>query len=150
MKFRYSGPVSIEHLNTRKTGDEDDRVLAVDVKMRATMSAAESLGRFAPELADALFTDIGAVSNLMLGPITFAHELEHYRIDSDAGRFTGCRLRKFSVTPKDGRETIVTFTASFEPTADEFARLAEDLADEIDVTIQPEDGELDLNNEGTK
>lgn len=31
-QFRYSGPITVTHLNTRKEGDEDDKVLSVDVK----------------------------------------------------------------------------------------------------------------------
>ena len=98
-QFRYSGPITVTHLNTRKEGDEDDKVLSVDVKFEARMSSGEVFGRFAPELRHDLFTDIGAVRNAMLGPITFAHQLEHYRIASDLATFTGCRLRKFSARP---------------------------------------------------
>lgn len=75
-QFRYSGPITVTHLNTRKEGDEDDKVLSVDVKFEARMSSGEVFGRFAPELHHDLFTDIGAVRNAMLGPITFAHQLE--------------------------------------------------------------------------
>lgn len=143
-QFRYSGPITVTHLNTRKEGDEDDKVLSVDVKFEARMSSGEVFGRFAPELHHDLFTDIGAVRNAMLGPITFAHQLEHYRIASDLATFTGCRLRKFSAQPADTWAATVTFTASFQPMASEVARLAEYLADEITVTIEPENGELDL------
>lgn len=71
-QFRYSGPITVTHLNTRKEGDEDDKVLSVDVKFEARMSSGEVFGGFAPELHHDLFTDIGAVRNAMLGPITFA------------------------------------------------------------------------------
>lgn len=145
MKFRYSGPVRITHLKTRKEGGEDeDKVLAVDIKLEAKMPAELILGRFFPEVQEAIFTDIGAVRQPMLGPLAFLHELENYQIDCDAAVLTSCRLRKFAVQPRDGRETTVTFVASFKPSADEVARLAEYLVDEIHARIEPEDGELEF------
>ena len=42
-QFRYSGPITVTHLNTRKEGDEDDKVLSVDVKFEARMPAARQL-----------------------------------------------------------------------------------------------------------
>lgn len=143
-KFRFNGPATVLHLNTRKTGDEDDRVLSVDVKFSAKMTSRDIIGKFAPELHDALFTDIGAARNEMLGPLTFAHELAHYRITSDLATFTGCTIRKFSVEPADVFAAVVTFVAAFQPSSTDVAKLAEYLTDEIEITIEPENGELDL------
>ena len=42
-KFDFLGPVQIKHLNIRKQGAEDSRVLAVDVKVHAQMVSADLL-----------------------------------------------------------------------------------------------------------
>lgn len=134
----YSGQASIEHLNTRKVGDDDARELAVDVKLAIKADAAALLCFADATLLAALFLPGGAVRNTMLGPVTFTNELENYRIETVGSAFAGVKLRKFAITAKDGYRLSVTFTASFAPSADEIARLAEYLDDEVSVRIEPE------------
>lgn len=143
MKFNFRGYAELLHINARKEGPDEDKVLAADVKMRATGTSA-ILDFFMPELAGAVFTNIGAVRNEMLGPLTFTHELEHYRLEIFGDQVSGCRVKKFSLEPKDTNQIALTFQVSFQPSGDEVARLAEYLQDEIEIRLEPEDGELDL------
>lgn len=143
----YRGQASIEHLNTRKVGDDEARALAVDVKLLIETHAS-ALRRFADAtMLAALFLPGGAVRSEVLGPITFSNELQDYRIEAVGLAFGGVRLRKFSITPKDSYRLSIAFVASFEPSADEVARLAEYLDDEVSVLIEPETLGLPLEGE---
>lgn len=142
-KFRFHGRASITHLNTRKEGPDDDKELAVDVKMQA-LTGINVTDYFEPELAYFLFLEGGAVRNTMMGPISFLHELEGYRLDAVGGTFHGVKVKKFSLEPVDGAQIRLTFSISFKPSGDEVARMAEYLQDEIDIELNPSSEELDL------
>ncbi len=146
-KFQFMGNATILHLNTRKEGPEDAQELAVDLKLKATADVA--ITRFFDEqLATFVFLSNGAVRNKVMGPITFAHELESYRLDMVGSTFTGVRVKKFALEPKDGFKVSVTFAVSFKPSGDEVARVAEFLQDEIDLCLTPSDSELDFGDGG--
>lgn len=142
-KFRFHGRASIAHLNTRKEGPDDEKELAVDVKLQA-LCGVEVTGYFEQELAYFMFLEGGAVRNTMMGPINFSHELEGYRLDAVGGSFFGVKVKKFSLEPVDGNQIRLTFSISFKPSGDEVARMAEYLQDEIDIELNPSSEELDL------
>lgn len=143
-QFLFAGRASIEHLNTRKVGEEDARELAVDVKFAIEMRASGLMFFHDASLLGALYLPGGAVRNVMLNPIGFANELEHYQITAVGSSFGGVKLKRFAIQAQDSYRLDVTFTASFMPSADEIARIAEYLDDEIDVVIAPENATLDL------
>lgn len=145
MKFRYSGEATVLHLNARKEGPDDDKVLAVDLKLHAVADAAMMLGFFEPLLGPVMHLPNGAVRSVFLGPVHFAHELENYAVTALGSTFTGAKVKKFALTPLDGGRLDMVFGVSFKPSGDEVARLAEYLADDIDVLIEPQDGEFDLD-----
>lgn len=140
-KFRFAGRASITHLNTRKEGPDEEKELAVDVKLQA-LCGVEAAGYFEPELAGFMFLEGGAVRNTMMGPITFSHELEDYRLEAVGSTFHGVKVKKFSLEPVDGNQVRLTFSISFKPSGDEVARMAEYLQDEIDIAIMPTNEEL--------
>ena len=72
-KFKFSGRGDITSLNTRKEGPEEDKVLAVDVKLSTVVHIYDVLC-FEPAIKDFLFLDNGAVRNIMIGPISFSNE----------------------------------------------------------------------------
>ncbi|MGT2505716.1 DNA translocase FtsK [Cupriavidus basilensis] len=103
--------------------------------------------RFFDELlASFVFLSNGAVRNKIMGPITYGHELESYRLDMVGSTFTGVRVKKFSLEPKDGFKVWVTFSVSFKPSGDEVARVAEFLLDEIELSLMSGDNELDFGD----
>ena len=142
-KFRFQGRASILHLNTRKEGPDDDKELAVDVKLQA-LCGMNVTDYFEPELAYFLFLEGGAVRNVMMGPISFTHELEDYRIDAVGSTFHGVKVKKFTLEPVDGYQVRLTFLISFKPSGDEVALIAECLQDEIEIDLNPSNEELDL------
>lgn len=144
MKFRYNGKVTVLHLNARKEGPDDDKVLAVDLKLHATVDASPMLVFFELMLVPVMHLPNGAVRSAFFGPVHFGHELENYAVLALGSRFTGAKVKRFSLTPLDGGRLDMVFSVSFKPSGDEVARLAEYLADDIDMLIEPQDGELDL------
>lgn len=145
-KFAFKGNGEIVHLNTRKEGAEDDvKELAIDVKLRIKSDKYVLDSFQASELKDALWNDIGAVNNLYIDPISMSYTLKDYRIELASEQFFDVTLKKFTFQPKDGNDVVMTFTASFSPTSTEVARLAEYLQDEVSLTIEPSNEELDLS-----
>src|SRR5574340_1003915 len=144
-KFRFSGKAQILHLHARKEGPDDDKQLAVDVKLRAVTTMAV-LHHFDDMLGQLFYTDIGAVRNTMIGPIPMKHELEDYRLEAMGGTHHGVKLKKFALEAMDGGMVSITFQASFKPSGDEVAQMAEYLQDEIDSYLEPANAELDLGD----
>jgi hypothetical protein len=142
-KFLFSGKAEILHLNARKEGPDDDKQLAVDVKLRAVTTMAV-LHYFDDMLGQLFYTDIGAVRNTMIGPIPMKHELEDYRLEVMGGTHHGVKLKKFALEAMDDGMVSITFQASFKPSGDEVAQMAEYLQDEIDIYLEPANAELDL------
>lgn len=147
-KFRYSGHAQIKHLNTRKEGPDDDKVLAVDLKVTTT-SASSILDYFDEQLVDFLYTSAGDIRNPMIGEIPMLHALEDYQL-----RLCGCthfsvKVRKFSIEPFIDRQVRLTLQISFRPSGGEIARIAEYLQDETHIELEPINGELALGVEGS-
>ena len=143
-KFYYNGLVTISHINARKEGPDDDKVLAVDLKL-SMVAEATILDLFDDQLAGFFFTDINAVRNTMIGPIPFTSELEDYRLEAVGGTFFGVKVKKFTVKPMDGFMAEVSFQISFKPSGDEVARMAEFLQEEMQIRLEPANDELDLD-----
>jgi len=144
-KFHFMGKATILHLNTRKEGPEDNQELALDLKFKA-VADLHIMSFFDELLANFVFFSNGAVRNKIMGPITYGHELESYRLDMVGSTFTGVRVKKFSLEPKDGFKVWITFSVSFKPSGDEVARVAEFLQDEIDLSLMSGDSELDFGS----
>lgn len=142
-KFKFSGLASVLHLNARKEGPNDEKELALDVKMEA-VTGAEVADFFEPTLSGFMFLEGGAVRNPLMGAVTFGNELEHYRLEAMGGVFQGVKVKKFSLEPKDGNQVRLTFSLSFKPSGTEVAKLAEYLQDAIEIDLQPANDELDL------
>lgn len=145
-KFRLHAHSTVTHINARKEGPDDDKVLAVDVKLQ-TLLDFDILDFFEPSLATFLYLQGGAVRNVLMGPITFTHELEHYRLDIAGGSHFGTKVKKFSIEPRDSYKVLLTFLVSFKPSGDEVAQIAEYLQDDLLVILEPENEELDLDTE---
>lgn len=143
-KFRFKGTVSIKHLNTRKEGAEDDQKLCVDLKL-TTHTDHEVFHFFDDQLPYALWLPgTAAKRNLQLGPITFGHEHEGYRLECCGSTHHGVKVKKFNLEILDGGRVNLAFSVSFEPSGTEVATLAEYLADDIDIVLEPANEELDF------
>lgn len=142
-KFRFMGRATIQHLNTRKEGPEDAQELALDLKLKA-IADHHVMRHFDEQLSDFVFLSNGAVRNKIMGPVTYGHELESYRLDMVDSTFFSVKVKKFSLEPMDRFKVAVTFSVSLKPSGDEVARIAEFLQDEIELCLVPSDNELDF------
>lgn len=136
-KFRFKGTVSIKHLNTRKEGEDDNQKLCVDLKLN-TLTDRVVFHFFDDQLPHALWLPgTEAKRNLHLGPLSFGHEHEGYRLECCGSTHHGVKVKKFNLAVLDGGRIDLTFSVSFEPSGTEVATLAEYLADDIDIVLEP-------------
>lgn len=143
-KFRFKGVVSIKHLNTRKEGAEEEQKLCVDLKLN-TLTDDTVFHFFDDQLPYALWLPgTAAKRNLQLGPLSFGHEHEGYRLEVCGSTHHGVKVKKFSLTIMDGKRVDMTFSVSFEPSGTEVATLAEYLADDIEIVLEPANDELEF------
>lgn len=149
-KFAYTGPAEILHINARKEGKEDDKELAADIKMMADKVPAEILKTLGDGLEQLLFFDdnMKAVRNTMMEPIGFRYEIEGYRLAMLGRMHYGCKVKKITVTPQDGGTVCLSFSVSFKPSGNEFAQIAEYLAESVSIEVGPASEELDLGEGG--
>ena len=140
-KFQYSGPVTIKHLNTRKEGEEGAEALTLDLKLRAVVDKS-AINCFDDQIADPLFTDIGAVKNPMMGPITFDAKFKDYQLNIGGLFYSNVSLKKFVFEAKDVFSFVMSFTASFQPSGNEVGTLAEYLQDELEISLESATSDL--------
>jgi hypothetical protein len=133
----WSGNAVVQHLNVRKQGPDDEKELALDVKLCAD-ARSEVLIHFADMLAGFLFVADGALRFPMMDPVHWNGEIRHITLTMAEHEFYDVTLRKFSFAPSAGWKVAMTFTASFAPQAKEAAIIAEMLAEAVRVEITPE------------
>ncbi len=136
-KFEYKGKAEIRHLNVRKEGPDDEKALAVDIKVEC-ITSADMLDFFHEGLKAALFTDAGAVKNVMLEPLKFSNSILNCELVILDQRYIGVDANKFSLKPKDGNQVAMTFSVSIQPNGDDVAKLAEFVMDEVDIHVLPQ------------
>lgn len=146
-KFEYKGKAEIKHLNVRKEGPEDDKNLAVDVKLQCVASA-ELFDFFHEGLRKVLFTDIGAVKNYYLNALTFSNKIKNCELEIAGQRYLGVDIHKFTLEPKDTDQVTMTFSACISPTSNQVAILAEFVMDEVSIEVMPSP-ELDFGESET-
>lgn len=135
-QFTFQGRAEIKHINTRKEGPDEEKVLALDIKLTAKIDA-RLLDYFDSELAGFLFLPdgAGAVRNTAMEPIKFKHEIENCDLDIAGLSFHGVKVSKFSIEPVDGRQAWLTWQNSFQPASNEVAIISEYLMDEVEVIV---------------
>ena len=145
-KFEYKGKAEIKHLNVRKEGPDDEKALAVDVKIQC-IAGAELLDFFHEGLRAALFTDIGAVKNYYLEDLKFSNKIRNCELTILGQHYAGVDVSKFVLSPKDTNKVTLTFSVSISPSGDEVAQLAEYVMDEVDIHVLPLP-QLDFESDG--
>lgn len=135
--FAFAGNATIKHINPRKEGPDDEKALALDLKLQATVPA-EFWDFFHEDLRPALYTDAGAVKNTLMESIGFAHSVRNCEMTILEKRFFGVEVKKFQLRAKDGHQVDMTFSVTLAPTGNEIAQLAEYLQDDVRVEITPQ------------
>jgi len=142
-KFKFDGLANIQHMNTRKQGPEDDKELAVDIKL-TTRTAQNICSFFDEQLADFLFLSTGAVRNEFQEPISYKYELLNYTVTVGGMTFDGVTVKKISILPADGFLVDLTFQLSFKPLSNQVSLFAEYLQEMIPIKLQPMNAELEF------
>lgn len=142
-KFTFDGLANIQHMNTRKQGPEDDKELAVDIKL-TTRTSMKVCDFFDDQLADFLFLASGAVRNEFQEPISYKYELLNYTVAVAGMTFDGVTVKKITLSPADGFQIDLTFQLSFKPLSNQVALFAEYLQEMIQIKLQPINTELEF------
>lgn len=148
--FNVSGSAAIKHLNVRKEGPDDDKILAVDIKMEIKNIDKALCGYFDEALEAFLWrgdTDALIVRNLWLTPVQYGNLVSSATAEIEGQTFVGAEIKKFSITPRDGGVIALTCSVTIYPTASEVSRLAKLVQDDAHVLLEGPPDLFDSTNQ---
>jgi len=104
--FKISGTAEIKHLNVRKEGPDDEKVLAVDLKLLFTKLDFRICLYFDEALPAFLWrSEAESLSliarNAYLQPVAYANEIEGATVEIEGHGFRGCDVKKFAILPQE-------------------------------------------------
>jgi hypothetical protein len=137
--FKVSGLAQIKHLNVRKEGPEDEKILAVDVKLLIKGVDRAICDYFDDALAAFLWrheTSGLIVRNAFLEPVRFLNMISSASVTIELQQFVGCEVKKFDIQPRDGGIVDLTCSVSIYPSAGDVSDLAKRVQDEARVLIE--------------
>lgn len=150
-QFKVAGIATIKHLNVRKEGPEDERILAVDIKLEIKRVDRRLCGYFDDALEAFLWrgdSDSLIARNAYLQPVAFANKISGAQLKIGGETFVGAEIKKFSMLPMDGGVMTLACSVSVYPSASDVSGLAKKVQDEAHVEIE---GPPDLfTDEGEK
>lgn len=148
--FKVSGLAAIKHLNVRKEGPEEEKVLAVDIKLEIKKVDRRLCSYFDEALESFLWrgdTDALIARNMHLSPVTYGNTVSSAIVEIGNHSYRSCEVKKFSLDPRDGGVMNLTCSITLFPSASEVSDLAKMVQDEAMVSIegQPDlfDGAMD-------
>ena len=142
--FRVSSMATIKHLNVRKEGPDDEKILAVDVKMEMKGIDRRLCSYFDDALEAFLWrgdTDALIVRSAFLSPVVYLHTISGAQVKIGRHTYMDCEVKKFGIQPQDGGVITLICSVSLNPSASEVSDLAKLVQDEERVEI---DGPPDL------
>lgn len=137
--FKVSGLATIRHLNVRKEGPEEEKIIAVDVKMQFSKVDRRLCAYFDDSLEAFLWrgdTDALIVRNAFLSPVVYLNEIGSATVEIGLQKFHGCEVKKFSIQPADGGVITLGCSVSLYPNASDVSDLAKIVQDDERVTIE--------------
>lgn len=139
--FKIHASGTIEHVNVRKQGPDDDKFLALDVKLSVKAVSREICGYFEPALTDFLWfqgsEDNLIVRNRFIEPLRFLNIVEGASAEIGGMSFLGVEAKKFSIQPKDGGVVDMIFSVTIlHPTAGEVSKIARLLQDDLGIKVE--------------
>lgn len=137
--FKVQGVASIKHINVRKEGPEDDKILAVDVKLTFKKVDRRLCDYFDEALQAFLWrgdTEALIVRNSYCAPVLYSNSISSASVKIGTHSFSGCDVRKFSIEPADGGVITLTCSVSLYPSAGEVSDLAKLVQDDDHVSIE--------------
>jgi hypothetical protein len=137
--FKVSGIAAIKHLNVRKEGPEDEKILAVDVKL-SIKNVDRRLCAYFDEALEAFLwrgdTDALIARNAFLAPVAYGNEISGATVTIGKLFYVGCEVKKFTLEPRDGGVMTLTCSVSLYPTSGDVAELAKFVQEDERVLIE--------------
>lgn len=104
-RFRVVGQASVKHINVRKQGVENDRILAVDMKLSFTGVDQSICSFFNPLLEDFLWRPhlegFLTVADPFLEPLRYTHHLTGCMMQVGRENFHQVQARHFTLAPEE-------------------------------------------------
>ena len=143
----------VKHLNIRKEGPNDDKVLAIDIKI--VDAACEPsllqrvLGAETEEMVRTSFwdwtTDEAPPRFLGIDHVASWAELQHCEVMIGRIKFSDCTVKKFRLRVGSGFRVSAEFQVTISsPTSNSAAILAENVGEDVSIRIEMMQGELPL------
>lgn len=149
--FKISGDATIKHLNVRKEGPDDEKILALDVKLVFSGIDRRLCAYFDEALESFLWrgeTNALIVRNDFLAPTLYFNEINGATVRFGTRTFHDCDVKKFSITPKDGGVITLGCSVALYPTSQEVSELARLVQDDENVCIEGPPDLFDCAGEG--
>lgn len=137
--FKVSGMATIKHLNVRKEGPDDEKILAIDVKLEIKQVDRRLCGYFDEALEPFLWrgnTDALIARNAYLYPVSYGNEISGASVTIGSNSYAGCDVRKFAIEPQDGGVITLVCSVALYPNASEVSDLAKMVQDDVAVSIE--------------
>lgn len=137
--FRLAGVATIKHLNVRKEGPEDEKVLAVDIKLEFSKIDRLICDYFDDALSAFLWrheTSGLIARNAFMNPVSYMNEVTSASVTIEGHQFFGCEVKKFAITPRDGGQVDLVCSVSIYPSSTDVADLAKRVQDGATVLIE--------------
>lgn len=138
----------ILNVNIRKeaAGDDEGATLATDIKLCCKSLDANLLWPLCPvdqgaklNIVQALFNDSGNPRFYGLGSLVFSCDIADTEVTIGQHHFVGAKLKKFEIVEfKDNTQVDLNFTLQIHPTKEQVAYLAEEIKEEVSITIAPQ------------
>jgi ribosomal protein S25 len=137
--FKVQGSATIKHLNVRKEGPEDEKIIAVDIKLEIKQVDRRLCAYFDDALEAFLWrgdTDALIARNMYLQPVAFSNLITGATFTIESQTFVGCEVKKFAMEPRDGGVMSLTCSVSVYPLASEVSNLAKLVQDDAHIAIE--------------
>lgn len=126
---------TVEHVNNRKEGSEDDKKLVIDIKLKTeTMTDLELLKLFDDKLAEFIWKDDGTIRSHRLDDIGFVVIQPKLLLTIGEIEIPECTAKKFKFSFLDNAYTI-TFTVSCSPSAGDIEKILQNLGELVKIKL---------------
>lgn len=137
--FKVSGMATIKHLNVRKEGPDDEKILAIDVKLEIKNVDRRLCSYFDEALESFLWrgeTDALIARNAFLSPVSYGNEISGASVKIGGESYAGCDAKKFAMEARDGGVMTLTCSVSLYPSSADVSALAKLVQEDASVTIE--------------
>lgn len=141
--FAVKGTAELQHINVRKEGPEDERVLAIDMKLEIKHADRRLLAYFDDAIESFLWRGDSASlveRNILLDGLRYRTVIKDATAKVNTVDLRGCKVSKFTIRPRDGGVFNLTLSLSTEPSTTELAELSRFVQEDVlvEIAAQPD------------